>query len=41
MKMRESAWAVWAALLVGLFAAATASGSTGKVVLIEDFDDTS
>jgi hypothetical protein len=33
--------ALWATVLMGLFAVTTAWGSTQKVLTIEDFDDTS
>jgi hypothetical protein len=38
MKKRS---ALWAAILLGLFAVTTAMGSTNRVIIIEDFDDTS
>jgi hypothetical protein len=37
MKKRS---ALWAAVLLGLFAVTTAMGSTNKVLLIEDYDAT-
>jgi len=40
MKTSKGAWSVWGAILLGLFAAATASGSISRVVLLEDFDST-
>jgi hypothetical protein len=38
--MRLSRGVLWGVFVLGLFAAATASASTNRVVLIEDFDAT-
>lgn len=41
MRRARGAWTLWGAILLGLFAVGAAWGSTSRVVMIEDFDDTS